>query len=144
MQNNVLITFLWTFPYKLLYFADRFQKTDNFAWNKIHADLVRSGLRYLKEEIKKMNDDGKEIEKPSEIVDVVEKILELNNLNQQGQGSKILTLDQMLSRLPTSLAQLKAGNNSEKLKNEIRQLLYSLYCSKKLTKTLYNNLINTI
>ena len=106
--------------------------------------MVRSGLRYLKEEIKKMNDDGKEIEKPSEIVDVVEKILELNNLNQQGQGSKILTLDQMLSRLPTSLAQLKAGNNSEKLKNEIRQLLYSLYCSKKLTKTLYNNLINTI
>ena len=50
----------------------------------------------------------------------------------------------MLSRLPISLAQLKAGNNSEKLKNEVRQLLYSLYCSKKLTKTIYNNLINTV
>ena len=50
----------------------------------------------------------------------------------------------MLSRLPISLAQLKAGNNSEKLKNEIRQLLYSLYRSKKLTKTMNNNLINTI
>ena len=47
--------------------------------------------------------------------------------NQQGKGLKILTPNQMLSRLPISLAQLKAGNNSEKLKNEIRQLLYSLY-----------------
>ena len=43
--------------------------------------------------------------------------------NQQGQGQKILTPNQMLSRLPMSLAQLKAGNNSEKLKNEISQLL---------------------
>ena len=49
----------------------------------------------------------------------------------------------MLGRLPIALAQLKAGNNSEKLKNEIRQLLYSFYRSKKLTKTIYNNLINT-
>ena len=52
--------------------------------------------------------------------------------NQQGKGLKILTPNQMLSRLPISLAQLKAGNNSEKLKNEIRQLLYSLYRSKNL------------
>ena len=50
----------------------------------------------------------------------------------------------MLSRLPITLAQLKAGNNSEKLKNEIRQLLYSFYRSKKCTKQLYNNLINII
>ena len=50
----------------------------------------------------------------------------------------------MFSRLTISLAQLKAGNNSEKLENEIRQLLYSLYRSKKLIKTIYNNLINTI
>ena len=54
--------------------------------------------------------------------------------NQPGHGLKILTPSQMLSRLPISLVQLKAGNNSEKLKNEIRQLLYSLYRSKKLTK----------
>ena len=84
----------------------------------------------------------KKIEKLNEIVDIIEKILELNNQNQQGQGLKIP--DQMLSELPIFLAQLKAGNNSEKLKNEIRQLLYSLYGSKKLTKTIYNNLINTI
>ena len=60
--------------------------------------------------------------------------------DQRGQGLKILTPQQMLSRLPISLAQLKAGNNSEKLKNEIKQLLYSLYRS----KTIYNDLTNAI
>ena len=64
--------------------------------------------------------------------------------NQEGQGLKTLTPNHMLSRLPITLAQLKAGNNSEKLENEIRQLLHSLYRSKKLSKTIYNNLINTI
>ena len=57
---------------------------------------------------------------------------------------KILTPNQMFSRLPISLAQLKAENNSEKLKNEIRQLLYSVYRSKKLTKQLYKSLIGII
>ena len=61
--------------------------------------------------------------------------------NQPGKGLKILTPSQMLSRLLISLAQLKAGNNSGKFKNEIRQLLYSLYRSKNMTKQLYNNLI---
>ena len=60
------------------------------------------------------------------------------------QGLKILIPQQMLSRLPILLAQLQAGNNSQKLKNEIRQLLYSLYRSKNLSKTIYNNLINAI
>ena len=50
----------------------------------------------------------------------------------------------MLSRLPISLAHLNAKNNSEKLKNEIRQFLYALYHSKTLTKAIYNNLLNTI
>ena len=50
----------------------------------------------------------------------------------------------MLSRIPSSLAQLTAGNNCEKLKNEIRQLLYSLYRSEKLTKQLYKSLIDII
>ena len=54
--------------------------------------------------------------------------------NQQGKGLKILTPSQILSRLPISLAQLKAGNNSEKLKNEIKQLLYSLVPTKKAYK----------
>ena len=77
-------------------------------------------------------------------MDIVEKILKFNKQNQQGQGLKILTPDQMLSRLPISLAQLKAGNNSQKLKNEIRKPLYSLYHSKKLTKQLYKSLVNNI
>ena len=50
----------------------------------------------------------------------------------------------MLSRLPISLARLKAGNNSEELKNEIRQLLYSLYRSKKLTILLYQSVVDII
>ena len=54
------------------------------------------------------------------IIDIVERILELNSKNQLGLGLKLLTPNQMLSRLPISLAQLNTGNNSEKLKNEIR------------------------
>ena len=59
-------------------------------------------------------------------------------------GSKILTNKQMLNRLPILLAQIQAGNNSNKLKNEARQILYSLYRSRVLTKTVYNNLIKSI
>ena len=84
------------------------------------------------------------IEENKKIRNIVERILYFNQLEQKGQGLKILTPNQMLSRLPITLAQLKAGNNSEKLKNEIRQLLYSLYRSKKLTKQLYKSLIDII
>ena len=83
-------------------------------------------------------------EKPDKILKIVKEILEFNKQKQQGLGLKILTPNQMLSRLPITLAQLKAGNNSEKLKNEIRQLLYSLYRSKKLTKQLYKSLVDII
>ena len=62
----------------------------------------------------------------------------------KGDGLKILTNKQMLNRLPILLAQIQAGNNSTKLKNEIRQILYSFYRSKLLTKTVYNNLIKSI
>ena len=78
--------------------------------------------------------DDFNIEENEKTKDIVERILYFNQLNQAGKGLKILTPRQMLTRLPISLAQLKAGNNSEKLKNEIRQLLYSLYRSKKRTK----------
>ena len=84
------------------------------------------------------------VEENEKIIDIVERILELNSEKQLGLGLKILTPNQMLSRLPITLAQLKAGNNSEKLKNEIRQLLYSLHRSKKLTKQLYKSLIDII
>ena len=71
-----------------------------------------------------------------------ESAAEQGKRNQQGKGLRILSPKQILSRLPISLAQLKAGNNSKKLKNEIRQLLHSLYRSKKLTKQIYKSLIN--
>ena len=92
----------------------------------------------------KPTSDAKAIKNGNNMLNIVELILEFNQLNQLGQGLKILTPNQMLSRLPISLAQLKAGNNSEKLKNEIRQLLYSLYRSKKLTKQLYKSLVDII
>ena len=63
----------------------------------------------------------------SKIADIVEVILKFNEQNQEGKGSKILTLTQMLSRLPITSAQLKAGNKSKKIKNEIRHILYSSY-----------------
>ena len=84
-----------------------------------------------------MSEDEK-TEQPDRVVDIVEEILAFN---RQGQQLKIPTPDQMLSRLPITSAQSKAENNSEKLENEIRQILYSLHHSKKLTKTIYNSLI---
>ena len=69
-----------------------------------------------------MSEDKIETEKPDKILEIVEEILIFNRQNrkQQGLGLKILTPNQILSRLPITLAQLKAVNNSEKLKNEIR------------------------
>ena len=61
-----------------------------------------------------------------------------------GEGLKILTPKQLLQRLPTALAQIKAGNNLESLLNEIRQIAYSLYQSKEITKKVYNNIIKSI
>ena len=62
----------------------------------------------------------------------------------KGTGLKILTPKQMLQILPIVLAQVKAGNNSESLLNEIRQIVYSLYQSKQITRKVYNNIIKSI
>ena len=110
--------------------------------NKVKVDFIKDDMINFKKDIENASkDDVDKIEKMNKIANIAERILYFNNENQEGSGLKILTTNQMLSRLPITLAQLKAGNNSEKLKNEIRQLLYSLYRSKKLTKTVYNNLI---
>ena len=69
-------------------------------------NVINSGSKDLKEEIKKMSEEEKEIEDPESIVEIVEEILKFNEQNQQGQGIKILTPNQMLNRLPISLAQL--------------------------------------
>ena len=140
--------------------------------NGVKVSLIKSGLRDLKNEITQMSKNEIKSERPDVIINLVEKIIDFNEQsgifytaeksprnimsdleseesgaqkrNRKGRGLKRLTQQQMLSRLPISLAQLKAGNNSEKHKNEIRQLLYSFYRSKKLSKTIYNNLINAI
>ena len=124
--------------FKLLYTTKDKTKNDELV------NVINSGIQNLNKEIEKMSEDEKRIEKPDEILKIVEDILNFNKQNQQGKSFKILTPNQMLSRLPITLAQLKAGNNSEKLKSEIRQLLYSLYRSENMTKQVYNNLLNYI
>ena len=91
-----------------------------------------------------MSGDEKENKGLNKILEIAKDILKFNEQNQQGQGIKILTPNQMLNRLPIALAQLQAGNNSNKLKNEIRQLLYSLYRSKNMTEQIYKSLIGII
>ena len=108
------------------------------------VSVINSGLKNLKEGIEKMSEEEKKIEKSDKIVEIVDEILNFNKQKQEGEGIKILTSSQMLSTLKISLAQLEAANNSEKLKNEIRQLLYSLYRSKNITKQVYGNLMKPI
>ena len=108
------------------------------------VNIFDSGLEDLEKEIKEMSQKEIEIEKPYNIVKLVKKILDINKHSQEWQGIKILIPNQMFSRLPISLAQSKAGNNFNKLKNEIRQLLHSLYRSKNMTKQVHNNLMNYI
>ena len=82
------------------------------------------------------------------IEDYGSMVLEAKRLakeERKGKGLKILTPNQMLKRLPIALAQVgKTGNSSESLLNEIRQIVYSLYRSKEITKKVYNNIINSI
>ena len=126
--------------YKVLY-----ETNNDKEKNSKLVNIFNSGLKDLKEEIKKMSEAEIENEDPELIVEIVEKILKFNKQNQQkGQGIKILTPNQMLNRLPITLAQLQAGNNSNKLKNEIRQLLYSLYHSKNMTERIYKSLVGII
>ena len=117
---------------------------NDISENSESVDVIISGLKDLKEEIKKMSGEERKIEKPDKILNIVSEIPKFNKQKQEGQGIKILMPSQMLSRIPISLAQLEAGSNSEKLKNKIRQLLYSLYRSKNITKQVYNNLIKLI
>ena len=100
-------------------FKSIYQTNDKEKNNEL-VNVINSGLKDLKEEIKKMSEKEKFIEDPVLIVEIVEEILKFNEQSQQGEGIKILTTNQMLSRLPISLAQLDAGNNSNKRKNEIR------------------------
>ena len=64
--------------------------------------------------------------------------------SKQGKELKLLTSKKMLQRLPIALAQIKAGNNSESLLNEIRKIVYFLYQSKQITKKVYNNITKSV
>ena len=78
------------------------------------------------------------------IATYLDDIKKTKKAEKAGKGLKILTPNQMLKRLPIALAQIKAGNNSESLLNEIRQIAYSFYRSKEITKKVYNNIIKSI
>ena len=118
---------------------DRRQKNEDQIY------LTKKVLNRMKKTIEKVPDDRKSmIEENEKVINIVEHILYFNQLEQKEGRLKIITPNQMFSRLPIIIAQLKTGNNSVKLKNEIRQLLYSLYRSKKLTKQLYKSLTGVI
>ena len=106
-------------------------------------------IEYFKSEKKKVSvssNQRKMIRYARDLKNIVDlyNIKSGSDTSKKGEGLKILTNKQMLNRLPILLAQIKAGNNSIKLKNELRQILYSLYRSKVLTKTVYNNLIKSV
>ena len=119
--------------------------TTDIEENKTKVNKIKNNLADLMMKFKNNpTNNAKKVKNRNSMMEIVELILKFNQLDQEGDGLKILTPNQMLSRLPISLAQLKAGNNSEKLKNGIRQILYSLYRSKKLIKNVYKSLIDII
>ena len=115
------------------------------AENEVRVDSIKKVLSKSQRIIDYApKDDVFKTEENEKIIDIVERILYFNQLNQSGQGLKRLTPSQMLGRLLISLAQSNAENNSEKRKNEIKQILYFLHRSKKLTKNIYKSLIDII
>ena len=102
--------------------AKKLNETKKKKKNNELVKRIKNRWSNLKDEIKKMSEDEKEIEQTHRILKIVEEVLDFNSKirKQQGLGLKILTPNQILSRLPIPLAQLKARNYSEKIKNEIR------------------------
>ena len=106
------------------YMYKSLNETKNSEENKVLVNIIENRLNNLIKEIKNNpTSDTKKIKNRNNMLEIVEHILYFNQQNQAGKGLKILTPNQMLSRLPITLAQLKAGNNSQKLKNEIKQIL---------------------
>ena len=162
-------TFLEIYEYKNIYISYNDYK-NKIVTEKITTLLKKLHNKFInfsefKEEYNKFIDNVEELKKykyenkssfsPNQMkmkryARDLEDIVDLYNLksdsdtSKKGEGLKILTNKQMLNRLPILLAQIKAGNNFKSLKNEARQILYSLYRLKVLTKTVYNNLIKSI
>ena len=129
--------------------------------NEYQADLLAETMNFRKHTKPRSQEKKQEKEIASEnlynffegrekVLDAFEsKIFSIKSkgagiLNLNHSKLKVLTPKQMLQRLPIALAQVKAGNNSESLLNEIRQIVYSLYQSKQITKKVYNNITKSI
>ena len=113
--------------------------------NQSKSDMI---VKYLNESLIDLKNsiNSKEIpenKNPKKIVNIVEKSLGFNK-QQKGKGIKILASKEMLQRLPIALAQVKFGNTSENLLNEMRQILYSLYRAKEITKKEYSNIMDSV
>ena len=112
--------------------------------NNDFVEEIKNRWRKLKDKIKEMSENEKENKKPDKILKIVEEILKFNEQQQSGKGLKILTPQQMLNRSPITLAQLEAGNNSEKLKKWNKTIITFSLLFKNVTKRVYNNLIKYI
>ena len=141
--NNTLFNYYFDYSNPEIMFKKLRDASDQK--NKNMVESIKKKLTKMKNIVKNVpKEKVSRVEENEKIIDIVEGILELNREKKSGKGLKISMPNQMLSRLPITLAQLKEGNNSEKLENKIRQLLYSLYRSKRLTKQLYKSLIDII
>ena len=127
---------------KLINFSKFHEEHNKFVDNIVKFEYYKSKKKpgSVSSNQKKMIRHARDLKN---IVDLYNPKLD-SGTNKKGEGLKILTNKQMLNRLAILLAQIEAGNNSIKLKNEARQILYSLYRPKVLTKTVYNNLIKSI
>ena len=141
--NNTLFNYYFDYSNPEIMFKKLRDASDQKNKNMVKS--IKKKLTKMKNIVKNVpKEKVSRVEENEKIIDIVEGILELNREKKSGKGLKISMPNQMLSRLPITLAQLKEGNNSEKLENKIRQLLYSLYRSKRLTKQLYKSLIDII
>ena len=124
----------------------------------LKKSLIKTQLTGLNIDMQSMSKDEIKNQNLPALIEGVEEILiflekidmaeleseEEAEQRQRGQGLKIMIPSQLITRLPILLLQVKAGNNSNKLKNEMRQIIYSLYRSKNLSKIIYNHLIKSI
>ena len=129
-------------------FSEANNKQNEFL-NKLNEVKIGKKTTKQKEVINNLEDFYKPREEVINFFNDYVEMLSVANYNAKqnetkGKGLKILTPKPMLQRLPIALAQVKANNNSENLLNEIRQIVYSQYQSKEITKKVYNNLMKSL
>ena len=113
--------------------------------NENQIFLIKEVLNRMKKGIKNVSKNRKVmIEEDEKMINIVVRILYFNQLDQSGHGLKLLTPNEMLSRLAISLAQLKAGNNSVKLEKQNQANFVFFEQIKKLTKNICKSLIDII